>query len=137
MVEIDWATLRSRAVEVSKRAYAPYSHLSVGAAGITDDGTIIAACNVENASYGVTLCAECGLVSALYASGKQRLVAVAVVDGAGSALMPCGRCRQLLIEAGGPELLVDGAQGPRHLGSLLPEAFSASDLRTAKDDRSE
>lgn len=131
MAEPDWESLRSRAIEVSKRAYVPYSHFPVGAAGVTDDGRVVTGCNVENASYGLALCAECGLVSDLHASGGGRLIAVAVVDAAGAPLMPCGRCRQLLLEAGGPDLLVDDKAGPRPLETLLPDAFSAADL----DDR--
>jgi cytidine deaminase len=124
----DWAALRERAVAVRARAYAPYSRFPVGAAGLVDDGRLVAACNVENASYGLTLCAECGLVSALHAGGGGRLVAVAVADGTGGALLPCGRCRQLLWEHGGPELLVDAPGGPIRLGALLPHAFDASEL---------
>lgn len=100
----------------------------MGAAGLVDDGRILSACNVENASYGLGLCAECGLVSALHASGGGRLVAVVCVDGRGELLMPCGRCRQLLLEAGGEELLVQSSDGPLELGELLPRSFSSSDL---------
>jgi cytidine deaminase len=121
---IDWEALRARAVDVSRRAYVPYSHYPVGVAGLVDDGRILSACNVENASYGVTLCAECGLVSALHASGGGRLVAVACVDGDGSPLVPCGRCRQLLHEHGGPVLLFN----ERPLGELLPDAFGPEHL---------
>jgi cytidine deaminase len=120
--------LRRLAGEVAARAHAPYSHLHVGAAGLVDDGRIVVGCNVENASYGLTLCAECGLVSALHASGGGRLVAVAVVAGDGSPLMPCGRCRQLLWEAGGPDLLVDGSGRPGPMREVLPGAFTAGDL---------
>lgn len=126
--EIDWADLRAEASEAAARAYAPYSGLKVGAAAIVDDGEIVTGCNVENASYGLTLCAECGLVSDLYDSGGGKLVAVSIVDGAGAQLMPCGRCRQLLLESGGPELLVDSAEGPRRLDSLLPDAFTPDEL---------
>src|ERR1700719_3264978 len=109
---IDWPALRSAAAQMAGRAYAPYSRLHVGAAGVTADGRLVTGCNVENASYGLTLCAECGLVSALHASGGGTLAAVSVVSGDGQRLLPCGRCRQLLIEAGGPSLLVDTATGP-------------------------
>ena len=112
-----------------RRAYAPYSSFPVGAAALVDDGRVVTGCNVENASYGLALCAECGLVSALHASGGGRLVALACVDGEGGPLMPCGRCRQLLLEAGGPELLVDAPGGPLALATLLPNAFSSEDLR--------
>jgi cytidine deaminase len=137
---IDWAGLRAAATEAARRAYAPYSRLRVGAAGQTDGGRVIVGCNVENASYGLTLCAECGLVSALHGAGPQparepqpagrapALVAVSVVAADGAPLLPCGRCRQLLLEAGGPGLLVDTAGGPQQLGSLLPSAFSADEL---------
>ncbi len=128
MTEPDWDLLRSKAIEVSQRAHVPYSHFPVGAAALTDDGRVVVGCNVENASYGLTLCAECGLVSQLHSSGGGRLVALAVVDAAGAPLMPCGRCRQLLLEAGGPNLLVDDKEGTRRLEELLPDAFSAADL---------
>jgi cytidine deaminase len=127
-VEIDWVRLRDAATEVMWRAYAPYSRFPVGAAGLVDDGRVVVGCNVENASYGVTLCAECGMVSALQASGGGRLVAVSCVDGAGEPLMPCGRCRQLLWEHGGPSCLVDAPETPRSMAELLPYAFDAADL---------
>jgi cytidine deaminase len=123
-VAADWEALFALAIDACQRAYAPYSGYPVGAAGLVDDGRVLAACNVENASYGLTLCAECGLVSELHATGGGRLVAVACVDGAGQPLVPCGRCRQLLHEHGGPELLVNR----RPLGELLPDAFGASHL---------
>ena len=126
--EIDWKSLRERAIDTSRRAYAPYSKFPVGAAALVDDGRIVAGCNVENVSYGLGLCAECAVVCALHSGGGGRLLAVAVVDATGAALMPCGRCRQLLLEHGGPELLVDHAHGPRRLAELLPEAFGPADL---------
>ena len=125
---IDWAALRAAATGAAGRAYAPYSGLAVGAAGLVDDGRIVAGCNVENASYGLTLCAECSLVSALHASGGGRLVAVSCVDSTGALLSPCGRCRQLLVEHGGPECLVQTADGPRTIADLLPGAFDPTDL---------
>jgi cytidine deaminase len=127
---IDWEELKSEAIDAAARAYAPYSRLQVGAAGLIDDGGIVTGCNVENASYGLTLCAECGLVSNLFDSGGGRLVALSVTDGNGELLMPCGRCRQVLMEAGGPDLLVDSPDGPRRLDSLLPDAFTADELGT-------
>jgi cytidine deaminase len=130
---IDWPGLRAAATEVAERAYAPYSRLRVGAAGQAPDGRVMVGCNVENASYGLTLCAECGLVSALHASGGGTLVAVSVVAADGAPLVPCGRCRQLLLEAGGPGLLIDTDDGPRELGSLLPAAFTGTDLSTRRD----
>ncbi len=120
---IDWDALRAAAVDVSKGAHAPYSGLRVGAAGLTGDGRVVAGCNVENASYGLTLCAECGLVSDLRRAGATRLEAVAIVDGHGEPLLPCGRCRQLLLEHGGPDLLLDTDSGPVPLHELLPHAF--------------
>ena len=136
---IDWAGLRAAATEAAARAYAPYSRLRVGAAGQTADGRVVTGCNVENASYGLTLCAECGLVSALHATAPAAaaeprdgsapaLVAVSVVAADGAPLLPCGRCRQLLLEAGGPGLLVDTAAGLTELGSLLPSAFGPGEL---------
>ncbi len=130
---IDWDGLRAAARVAADRAYAPYSRLRVGAAGQAADGRVVTGCNVENASYGLTLCAECGLVSALHATGGGPLAAVAVVAGDGAPLLPCGRCRQLLLEAGGPELLVDTAEGPQRLAALLPAAFSDTDLGTRRD----
>jgi cytidine deaminase len=130
---IDWPELRQAAVVAASRAYAPYSRLRVGAAGQAADGRIVVGCNVENASYGLTLCAECGLVSALHATGGGSLQAVSVVAADGAPLVPCGRCRQLLIEAGGPGLLLDADGGPRELGSLLPSAFTGADLTARRD----
>jgi cytidine deaminase len=132
---VDWPALREAALNAAGRAYAPYSGLRVGAAAEAADGRIVAGCNVENASYGLTLCAECGLVSALHASGGGSLTAVSVVAADGAPLVPCGRCRQLLLEAGGPGLLIDAGHGPVTLGSLLPSAFTASDLATRREPR--
>ena len=128
MDDIDWAKLRAAATVATTHSYAPYSKLRVGAAALTDDGRVVSGCNVENASYGLTLCAECGLVSALHMSGGGRLRAVVCVDGDGMLLAPCGRCRQLLYEAGGPSLLVLRESGPVTMSSLLPEAFGPDDL---------
>ncbi|MEO3743903.1 cytidine deaminase [Plantactinospora sp. B5E13] len=127
-MEIDWVTLRAAATEAMRHAYAPYSNYPVGAAALVDDGRIVVGCNVENASYGVTLCAECGLVSALHASGGGKLVAFSCVDANGAPLMPCGRCRQLLWEHGGPELQVEAEPRPLRMTELLPYAFGAEDL---------
>jgi cytidine deaminase len=127
-MDVDWPALRAAAAQMTERAYAPYSRLHVGAAGVTSDGRMVTGCNVENASYGLTLCAECGLVSALHATGGGTLAAVAVVSGDGQPLLPCGRCRQLLMEAGGPGLLVDTAAGSAELARLLPSPFTGADL---------
>jgi len=137
-VSIDWPGLRTVAVAAAARAYAPYSGLRVGAAGLTADGQVITGCNVENASYGLTLCAECGLVSALHATAQHTdpapsLVAVSVVAGDGAPLVPCGRCRQLLLEAGGPGLLLDADGGPVRLDVLLPGAFTGTDLSARRE----
>ena len=126
--DVDWAALRAAATEVMHRAYAPYSNFQVGAAGLVDDGRVIAACNVENASYGIGLCAECGLVSLLHAGGGGRLVAVVAVDKHGNTLMPCGRCRQLLWENGGPTMLLDTVHGIKTMTEVLPDAFGPDDL---------
>src|SRR5215469_8267694 len=127
-MEIDWPALRAAAVEAMRHAYAPYSDFPVGVAGLVDDGRVVVGCNVENASYGIGLCAECGLVSSLIATGGGRLVAVSCVDSLGAPLMPCGRCRQLLWEHGGPACLVDHADGPLPLSDLLPHAFGPENL---------
>ncbi|MEV4611880.1 cytidine deaminase [Kitasatospora sp. NPDC049258] len=124
----DWEALRAAARDAMSRAYAPYSKFPVGAAALVDDGRTVTGCNVENASYGLGLCAECGLVSALHAGGGGRLVAFTCVDGAGELLMPCGRCRQLLYEHGGPELLVDFPAGVRTMAEILPDAFGPERL---------
>ncbi|MDF2558576.1 MAG: cytidine deaminase [Microbacterium sp.] len=117
---VDWDNLRRRAIQMLPNAYAPYSNYQVGAAALVDDGRIIVGCNVENRSYGVTLCAECGLVSALHASGGGRLVAFTCVNGSEEVITPCGRCRALLHEHGGPEMLVETDEGVMTLGELYP-----------------
>jgi cytidine deaminase len=127
-MDIDWDALRSAAREAMGRAYAPYSGYPVGAAALVDDGRIVSGCNVENASYGLSLCAECGLVSALHATGGGRLVAFTCCDRNGEPLMPCGRCRQLLWEHGGAELVVESVSGIRPLAELLPDAFGPERL---------
>lgn len=129
--EIDWDMLRHNAIEVAANAYAPYSGLRVGAAALTGDGAVVTGCNVENVSYGLSLCAECAVVCALHATGagqRRRLVALSCTDAAGTLLMPCGRCRQVLLEHGGPQLLIDHPAGARPLGVLLPEAFGPDSL---------
>jgi cytidine deaminase len=125
---VDWVALRAAAIGAMSHAYAPYSRFPVGAAGLVDDGRVVVGCNVENASYGLTLCAECGMVSSLQVTGGGQLVAVSCVDGTGAALMPCGRCRQLIWEHGGPECLVDHPDGPLRMADLLPHAFGPEDL---------
>ncbi|MDI5967511.1 cytidine deaminase [Streptantibioticus silvisoli] len=125
---VDWEALRAAARDIMTRAYAPYSRFPVGAAALVDDGRTVTGCNVENAAYGVALCAECGLVSALHATGGGRLTAFTCCDGRGERIMPCGRCRQLLWEHGGPDLLLDTARGVRPLSEILPDAFGRDDL---------
>ena len=120
--------LRDRAIEVSANAYAPYSGFPVGAAALVDDSRIVVGCNVENVSYGLGLCAECAVVCALHSSGGGRLIALSCVDATGEVLMPCGRCRQVLLEHGGPDLLIDHPAGPQRLAVLLPDAFGPDDL---------
>jgi cytidine deaminase len=124
----DWEALRREAVAVSRHAYAPYSHYPVGAAATADDGRVLVGCNVENAAYGVVLCAECGVVSSLHASGGGRLTHVVCVNGAGDVIMPCGRCRQLLWENGGADLQVMTTSGVRRMTEVLPDAFGPDDL---------
>jgi cytidine deaminase len=125
---IDWKSLRDKAIHAASGAYAPYSGFPVGAAALVDDGRIISGCNVENVSYGLGLCAECAVVCALHSTGGGRLRALVCVDGGGALLMPCGRCRQVLLEHGGPDLLIDHPKGPRRLGVLLPDAFGPDDI---------
>ena len=125
---IDWKSLRDKAIHAARGAYAPYSGFPVGAAALVDDGRIITGCNVENVSYGLGLCAECAVVCALHSTGGGRLRALVCVDGGGALLMPCGRCRQVLLEHGGPDLLIDHPEGPRRLGVLLPDAFGPDDI---------
>jgi cytidine deaminase len=126
--DVDWDALRASAVEVAGRAYAPYSHYRVGAAALVDDGRLVVGCNVENASYGVGLCAECGLVSQLQASGGGRLTHFVCVNGSGEVIMPCGRCRQLLFEFGGRELVLWTVSGIRPMSEVLPDAFGPDAL---------
>lgn len=126
--DIDWTELRAVARDAMSRAYAPYSGYSVGAAALVDDGRTVSGCNVENASYGLGLCAECGLVSALLLTGGGRLTHFTCVDGAGEVLVPCGRCRQLLYEFGGPSLVMETPGGIRTLDEMLPQAFGPGHL---------
>ncbi|WP_022893669.1 cytidine deaminase [Agromyces subbeticus] len=129
---IDWNELRGRAREAMAKAYVPYSEFPVGAAAIVDDGRVVSGCNIENASYGVTLCAECSLVSALVMSGGGKLVAFACVDGHGAALMPCGRCRQLLYEHSAEGMLLDTVSGIKTIDEVLPDAFGPRQLAEYK-----
>ena len=131
VTDIDWDELRAAATEAMQRAYAPYSRYRVGAAALVSDGRIIQGCNVENASYGVTLCAECGLVSELHMSGGGRLVAFVCVNNDGETIMPCGRCRQLLYEHAIPGMLLETVSGIRTIDEVLPDAFGPRDLEEA------
>jgi cytidine deaminase len=131
VTDIDWDELRAAATDAMKRAYAPYSRYKVGAAALVTDGRIVTGCNVENASYGVTLCAECGLVSELAMSGGGSLVAFVCVNGEGHTIMPCGRCRQLLYEFAIPGMLLETVSGIRTIDEVLPDAFGPRDLEEA------
>jgi cytidine deaminase len=133
MVEIDWDELRAQAQAVAQLAYCPYSGLQVGAAAIVDDGRMITGCNVENASYGLALCAECTMAGQLRLTGGGRLVAVACRSGKGELLMPCGRCRQVLYELGGPECLVDTPHGIKPMSEVLPDAFGPEFLPSSEE----
>ena len=127
-MNIDWELLKKEAINASKKAYAPYSNFPVGAAGLVSDGRIVSGCNIENASYGLTLCAECSMISNLLMSGGGRLVAVVCVDGKGELLSPCGRCRQLLFEHGGNDLVHMTPEGAKDMAHLLPWAFGPDNL---------
>ena len=135
MVEVPaeepWPRLRMEAVAVMGLAYAPYSGYRVGAAALADDGRLVVGCNVENAAYGVALCAECGLVSQLHASGGGRLTHLVCVNRHGDVIMPCGRCRQVLFEAGGPTMLLLTVRGVRPMSEVLPDAFGPDALDIA------
>lgn len=128
MTDIDWHALRHAANAAKLNAYVPYSNFPVGVAALVDDGRIIAGCNVENASYGVTLCAECALVSGLHMSGGGKLVAFTCVDGKGNILMPCGRCRQLLFEHSAPGMILETVSGFKTIDEVLPDAFGPRTL---------
>jgi cytidine deaminase len=128
-MEINWDALHVSAKEIMQKAYAPYSNFKVGVAALVDDGRVVVGCNSENASYGVGLCAECGLISSLTATGGGRLIAAVCVDGDGNYLSPCGRCRQLLFEHGGNEMLFMTPDGPKPMSHMLPWAFGPEDLK--------
>lgn len=132
-MSVDFEALRAAAAAASERAYAPYSQYRVGAAAAVDDGRIVSGCNVENAAYGVALCAECGLISDLVLGGGGRLVAFTCCNGRGDVITPCGRCRQLLWEHGGPDLLVETPAGVVRMDALLPLAFGPENLDAARD----
>jgi len=131
VTDIDWDELRAAATDAMRRAYAPYSRYRVGAAALVTDGRIVTGCNVENASYGVGLCAECGLVSELQNTGGGNLVAFVCVNGDGHTIMPCGRCRQLLYEFAIPGMLLETVSGIRTIDEVLPDAFGPRDLEEA------
>lgn len=132
MTDIDWDELRAVATEAMQKAYAPYSRYKVGAAALVADGRIVSGCNVENASYGVGLCAECALVGELHMSGGGQLVAFVCVNGEGQTIMPCGRCRQLLFEHSMPEMLLETVSGIRTIDEVLPDAFGPRDLENVR-----
>jgi cytidine deaminase len=128
MTERQWDALREAAREAMSRAYAPYSGYPVGAAALVDDGRTVSGCNVENAAYGVALCAECGAVSQLHVTGGGRFTHFVCVDAAGAVLMPCGRCRQLLWENGGPTMQLLTVSGVKTMDEVLPDAFGPDNL---------
>lgn len=134
-MNINWEELRQEAVAAMGRSYSPYSNYPVGAAALTDQGKVVTGCNIENASYGVTLCAECSLVSDLFRIGGGRLVAFYCVDGAGQVLMPCGRCRQLLFEHSVPGMLLQTVSGIKTIEEVLPDAFGRRDLEAYRGDK--
>ncbi len=131
MADIDWDRLREAAVAALSHSYSPYSNYPVGVAGYADDGRLVWGANIENASYGITLCAECSMVSMLFATGGGTLTAAYCVDGRGEPLMPCGRCRQLLYEHGGPHMRMMTPQGIQTMDEILPQAFGPHDLEIA------
>ena len=133
MADVDWEALRAKARQMTYLAYAPYSMYPVGAAALVDDGRVVAGCNVENAGYGVTLCAECGLISELIATGGGRLVAFTCANSLGEVIMPCGRCRQLLWEHGGSDLVVDTPAGKQPMSAVLPLGFGPADLDRVRE----
>jgi cytidine deaminase len=128
MTTINWDALRAAAIDAMKKAYVPYSKFPVGAAALTEDGRVVSGCNVENASYGLTLCAECSLVSQLTMTGGGRLVAFYCVDKAENVLMPCGRCRQLLFEHSAPGMVLETVSGKKTIEQVIPDAFGPRDL---------
>ena len=128
MSDINWDALRAAAVEAMKKSYSPYSHFAVGAAALTTDGRIVSGCNIENASYGVTLCAECSLVSDLLMTGGGKLIAFTCVDANSNVLMPCGRCRQLLVEHAAPGMILETISGMKSMAEVLPDAFTREEL---------
>ena len=130
---INWDALRAAANTAMAKAYAPYSNFPVGAAALTEDGRVVSGCNIENASLGVTLCAECSMVSELFMTGGGRLVAFYCVDGNGNVLMPCGRCRQLIYEHSAPGMLLQTVSGIRTIEQVLPDAFGPRDLQTYQE----
>lgn len=131
MTDVPWDELRERAEAAMRRAYAPYSDFQVGAAALVDDGRVVTGCNVENASYGLALCAECGLVSQLHITGGGKLTHFVCVNGNGDVIMPCGRCRQLLWENGGAAMELMTTTGVRTMAEVLPDAFGPDDLDRA------
>lgn len=132
MSEINWAALRAEANAAMKKAYVPYSKFPVGVAALTEDGRVVSGANIENASYGLTLCAECSMVSDLFRTGGGRLVAFTCVDGKGNILMPCGRCRQLLFEHSATGMLLETVSGIKTIDQVIPDAFGPRDLEERK-----
>ena len=132
-VQIDWDALRVAANAAMEKAYVPYSKFKVGVAALTEDGRIVSGCNIENASYGLTLCAECSMVSELFMTGGGRLIAFTCVDGNGNILMPCGRCRQLLFEHSAKGMVLETVSGFKTIDEVIPDAFGPRDLEERKN----
>jgi cytidine deaminase len=132
-VEINWDALRAAANAAMQKAYVPYSKFKVGVAALTEDGRIVSGCNIENASYGLTLCAECSMVSELFMTGGGRLIAFTCVDGNGNILMPCGRCRQLLFEHSAKGMVLETVSGFKTIDEVIPDAFGPRDLEERKN----
>lgn len=132
MTEINWDALRAEANAAMQKAYVPYSKFPVGVAALTEDGRVVSGANIENASYGLTLCAECSMVSDLFRTGGGRLVAFTCVDGKGNILMPCGRCRQLLFEHSASGMLLETVSGIKTIDQVIPDAFGPRDLEERK-----
>jgi cytidine deaminase len=132
-VEVNWDALRAAANAAMEKAYVPYSKFKVGVAALTEDGRIVSGCNIENASYGLTLCAECSMVSELFMTGGGRLIAFTCVDGNGNILMPCGRCRQLLFEHSAEGMVLETVSGFKTIDEVIPDAFGPRDLEERKN----
>lgn len=126
-------TLLEKAKAASKNSYSPYSKFRVGAAVLTESGDIYSGCNVENASYGLTICAERNAVFHMVAQGKQKIKALAIYTPTQTPTAPCGACRQVINEFGPDAVIAWGCDGPqvlkKKLSELLPDAFGPANLK--------